>query len=370
MIAGALGTTLAGVAITLPARSTGLIYPDTRVLGIDVAGLSRDECETLLRQAFASLETHAVTFTFEDQSWQASLEDLGMTIDYHAMVDAAFAHGRSANPVTRYATLASQGDVADIPLVLTANDLVRDRYLDTLHEQIAVEPVNAQLARRGTTVEIRPEKLGRALDLDAAREQTTRAVATGRAIEVPLPTIEVEPELYADQLEAAREDAVVLIADPIVFTHDGTSYDFDSNELSGALAIAPDGSASLDPERLQERMQAIADHASIPAQNVTLGWDGGLYVIEEDVDGLGVDMEEFAARIQAAARSTDQRTVELPTEVVRAAARADNLDELGIEAHLAYGTSLYTGSNATRVANVIVAADNISHKMVGPGETF
>jgi vancomycin resistance protein YoaR len=117
-------------------------------------------------------------------------------------------------------------------------------------------------------------------------------------------------------------------------------------------------------------MQAIADHASIPPVNVKLGWDAGLYVVEEEVDGLGVDMEEFGKRILEAARTTDQRTVELPTQVVRAPARSDNLDELGIEAHLAYGSSLYTGSNETRAANVIVAANNISYKMVGPGETF
>jgi vancomycin resistance protein YoaR len=109
---------------------------------------------------------------------------------------------------------------------------------------------------------------------------------------------------------------------------------------------------------------------SIPPVNAKLGWDGGLYLEEEDVDGLGVDMEAFGQRILEASRSTSERTVELPTQIVKAPARADNIDELGITEHLASGSSLYTGSNETRAANVIVSAQNISYKMVGPGETF
>ena len=370
MIAGAVGTTVAAVAVVLPARSSGHMYPDTRVLGIDVAGLSRAETETLLREAFAPLEAHAATFTFEDNEWRPTLVDLGMAIDYQAMLDEAFDHGRSRNPIDRYATLASQRAPHDVPIQFISNDVAFTTYLATLDARIAIEPVNSLLARRGTEIEIVPEKLGRTLDTDHARQATASAVSGGHALEIPLQTIDVQPNLYADQLEAARDDAVVLIADPVVFTHEGESYPVDSNQLAGALKIEGDGSASLDVEKLGERMQEIADATIVAPVNVQVGWDSGPYVIENDVDGLGVDMDAFGQRLLKAAHSRDARTVELPMETLKAAARADNLDDLGLEAHLAYGSSLYTGSNETRAANVIASANNISYKMVGPGETF
>jgi vancomycin resistance protein YoaR len=370
LIGGVVGATAAAVAIALPARSSGEMYPDTRVQGVDVSGLSRKESETLLRNAFAPLEAYACSFTFEDKEWRASLLDLGITVEYQKMLDDAFAHGRSINPFERYATLASQGDPRNVPIQYSINEDTFGKYLAALDSEIRIEPVNAQLARRGTDVEIVKERIGRTLDLDHARQATNDALATGRAMSVALKTLDVQPNLYADQLEAAREEATLLIADPIVFTHEDVTYDFDTNELAGALTIKEGGEAALDLEKLKERMTAIADDASIPPVNVKLGWDSGIYVVEDDVDGLGVNMDEFGKRILAASRSTDARTVELPTEVVKAPARTDNVDELGITEHLASGSSLYTGSNETRAANVLAAANNISYKMVGPGETF
>jgi len=69
------------------------------------------------------------------------------------------------------------------------------------------------------------------------------------------------------------------------------------------------------------------------------------------------------------ARSTN-RTVPLPVRTLKARARSDNIDELGLEGHLTYGSSSFAGSSETRAANVVAACTNISYKLVGPGELF
>ncbi|HYJ13129.1 MAG TPA: VanW family protein [Thermomicrobiales bacterium] len=369
-VAAAAGLTVAGIGIALPARSADQMYPQTHLHGIDVGGMTRSEAEVALRNALAPLEIRAATFTFEDQRWDASLADLGMSIDVASMIDSAYAQGRSNNPFARFASLAHQGENTNTPLVVVTNQTVLDRFLETINNQISIEPANALLVRRGTGVEIREEKIGRKIDLESARQATSEAVSTGTAHDIPVPTLDVQPNLYASQLESARDEATLLIADPVVFTHGDVSYDFDSNELAGALVIGDDGSASLDLEKLSERMQEIANDATIPPINVKLGWDSGLYVVEDDVDGVGVDMEEFGNLILETTRNRDDRTVELPMMTVRASARTDNIDDLGITDHISYGSSLYTGSNETRAANVVVSANNISYKIVGPGETF
>jgi vancomycin resistance protein YoaR len=154
-----------------------------------------------------------------------------------------------------------------------------------------------------------------------------------------------------------------------VFTHGGDSYDIDTDELTGALAIDRDGKASLNLDKLKTRMDDIAAAVLVPAQNVTLGWNDGLYVIEDDVDGTGVAMEEWQALLLDTARTT-RRTVELPTETLKAKARTDNINELGIDTHLAYGSSSFAGSSETRYLNVVAACNNVSYKLVGPGEKF
>jgi vancomycin resistance protein YoaR len=100
-----------------------------------------------------------------------------------------------------------------------------------------------------------------------------------------------------------------------------------------------------------------------------LGWDGGLFLVEDDIDGAGVDMDAFRQLLLDTARSTE-RTVPLPMVTLKAEARTDNMHELGLDGHLAYGSSSFAGSSETRAANVVAACNNISYKLVPPGGSF
>lgn len=369
LAAGVVGATAVGAMVALPAMAAGKFYSGTQVQGIDLSGLDRTEGEDVLRAAFTPLEDLAVIYTFEGQEWSASLTDLGFIVDYETMVAEAWDTGRGDNVIERYQILLDQGGTHNVPLRLLQDDQKLDAYLGNIGDQIAIPARNARLVRNGTAIEIMDHAIGRAIDLDAVRQATITAVNTGRSSTIELSTREVPPDVNANDLAGAKEDAILLVGEPVVFTHNGEFYDIDTEELTGALLINGAGEAALDLENLNQRMTDIANAVLVPAQNVVLGWEDGVYVIEDDQDGVGVDMEAFQQLLLETARKTD-RTVELPTNVLKAAARTDNVNELGIEAHLAYGSSSFAGSSETRYLNILAAADNVSYKMVGPGEKF
>ncbi len=369
LVAGALGTTVGAVAVALPARSQGQFYPGTSVQGIAVAGMSRSDSEEMLRSAFTPLEDRAVTYAFEDQSWDASLTDLGMIVDYESMLERAWTQGRDGSVIDRYATLLDQGGQHNVPLSVIQDDLKLSAFLENIGEQIHIDSENARLVQRGSEIDILADATGRALDLEAVRDETIGAVLTGRTSTIELKTIPLPPDVTAAGLEGAREDAILLVGEPVIFTFGEVAYDIDTEELAGALAIDADGKAALDLDKLQERLQQIAGDVLTPAQNVTLGWDDGVYVIDDDVDGTGVDMDAIGPLLLETAR-TKNRTVVLPVQTLKAGARADNIDELGLEGHLTYGSSSFAGSSETRALNVVAACNNVSYKLVGPGEQF
>lgn len=369
LVAGVAGATAVGALVVLPALATGEFYTGTQVQGIDLSGLDRTTGEDVLRAAFTPLEDLAVTYTFEGQEWTSSLSDLGFIVDYETMVNEAWSAGRGSNVFERYQILLDQGDTHNVPLRLLQDDLKLDAYLGNLGDQIAIEPRNARLVRNGSAIEITDHQIGRALNLDAVRQATITAVNTGRSSTVELSTVEVPPDVTAADLAGAKDDAILLVGQPVVFAHDGDYYNIDSEQLTGALLINDAGDAALDLEKLNQRMTDIANAVLVPAENVVLGWDDGVYVIEDDKEGVGVDMEAFQQLLLETARQTE-RTVDLPTQVLKADARTDNVAELGIEAHLAYGSSSFAGSSETRYLNILAAADNVSYKMVGPGEKF
>ena len=369
MVAGSLGTTMAAVAIALPARCSGNVYPGTNVHGINLSGMSGAAGETLLRSTFRAMESNAVTYTFEGRTWNAGVADLGMAVDYDAMIEGAMAQGRDGSVADRYLTLLAEGEERRVPLVIARDDATLASYLAGIATEIETEARNARLIRNGAQVDIRDHVAGRRLDIEQARTATIAAVSTGRTSTIELTTTPLAPEVTSSQLEAAREEALLLIGEPIIFTYGNDNFPIDSESLTAALVIDRDGTASLMAERIGDRLDEIASAVSTAPRNVMLGWDDGLYVVEDDVDGLALDRETLAHILTETARS-ETRTAPLPVTPIRAEARADNVDDLGINGHLAYGSSSFAGSSETRATNIVVSANNVSYKLVGPGEFF
>ncbi len=368
-VAGSMGTIVTAAALALPATTVGKIYPGTRVAGIDVSGMTPEAATEHLRAELAAVEAHAATFTFDGQRWEASLADLGISIDYDLMVEQAMAHGRNGSVIDRYTSLLGGDDDDEVEMRLVRDDSTLRSWLETIENDIAVEPHSARLQNDDGEISIIEHVTGRTLDWDQLISDTNRSVVGIDVVSIPVAVVPVEPKVTTAKLSAAREHATRLISEPIYFTYDGDVYPVDVPTLTAALEIDENNTASLDLSLLTTRLDAIAAAVFTPAQNIKLGWNDGLFVVEDDVDGLEVDRDAFEADVARVVASAE-RSAPLPVVPVRAGARADNLDELGLEGHLAYGGSSFAGSSETRAENVAVSARNISYKLVAPGELF
>lgn len=369
IIAGAVGSAAAAGIGVLPARCSGKIYPGVSVNGIDVSGMTPEDGKDALRSVFAGFESGAVTFVYDQRSWTASLADLGMAVDYQSVLRTAMGTVRDQGVVQRYSSLIQPHDRHEVPLFLREDPARLDRYLESIAAEIAVEPRDARLDKSGADVKVLEHRVGRVMDVDRARQAVVRQVRGGKPVTIEIEVKEVPPRVTASDLESAKTAARRLVSEPVVFTLGDAEYIFDSDMLAGALVIGPESAVSLDATRLDNRISAIEQDVSVAPQNVVLGWDNGVYVIEYDAPGRALDREKLLERLNAAAAS-DERVEPLPVVEVRAAARADNVDELGVEAHIGVGSSSFAGSSYERAVNVGAAAHNVNYKLIGPGEEF
>jgi vancomycin resistance protein YoaR len=365
---GAATAAAAGIGIA-PARCSGKFYPGVAVNGIDVSGMTIEEGEKRLRQELAAFESAAVTFVDGDRSWTASLEDLGMAVDYSSMLSTAMDSVRGEGVLNQYSHLVQRDARHEVSLFLHQDRAALDSFVEGIARDISVEPRDARLYKSGASVETLDHRIGRSLDVDDAIEKATRAVRSGRSATVRLSVSELTPDVTREALEASKAAATRLISEPVVFTLDDREFVLDTDQLSAALSIGGDNSVSLDTARMEDRIAAIERDVAIAPKNVTLAWDGGLYVVEGDTPGRKLDRDALAERLGELAASSD-RIAALPVAEVKAPARADNLDELGLETHLASGYSSFVGSSYERAANVEVSARNINYKLIGPGEEF
>lgn len=369
MLAGSVGAIAFVGTAAIPLQCAGKIYPGTQVQGISVAGMTPDNGEEMLREHLGLYGAHAVTFEFEGKVWQPSLEALGVSIDYETVLDRAMDEGRRGGLIDRYRTYLTHEVSREVGLAFQKDTTVLAAYIEEIGKDVYVAPRNATLTQHDGDIGIQAEIAGRALDRDAAIRATLELVRAGESGVIPLRTMSVAPAVTANDLQGAKEDAWRLVSEPVVFVRDDVDYPVESEHLTAALKIGSDNLASLDTSRLGERMKQIAQGVAVPPRNVKLGWNGGLYVHRDDSDGVEADVEAMATLIQDLA-ATSRRRVELPTKPVQAAARANNVNELGIDEHIGAGSSSFAGSSTARSANVGVSADNISFKLVGPGDRF
>lgn len=367
-MAGALALMASVPAAALPARYAGQVYPGTSVQGVKLNGLTRDEALARLQSHFTAFEQRAATLRFETDVWSATLADLGGSIDYDATLDSAMAHGRESF-ADRYTTFFAADDSTIIEPVITIDEAKTRAYLETIAPAIDIEARNARLFRSSGEIRMIDSVEGRALDRDAAVKALSAIMQSGSTGEVELQTQVVAPEVTSAALEKNKNRAVTLIGEAVALNHGDLVYNISAEQLAQALVIDKTNIPQIDATRLADRLDAIAADIYVSPTNVMLGWNDGLYVVKEDIDGLEMDREATEALIVKLASGTE-RSGALPTKPAKAAARADNMDELGIDTHLAYGSSSFAGSSWERATNVAVAAQNISYKLVAPGDTF
>lgn len=368
LLGGALATVAAVPVAALPARYGGQVYPGAAVHSVNLGGLTRDEAITRLHDHLSPYEQLAATVRFEEQIWTVTLADVGGTVNYEATIDRAMEHGRESWG-DRYTAFFADELSAPIELVIDWDPNKAYSWLESIAPAVDIDARNARLYRGDGEIMMIDSVDGRALDRDAAVDDFELAIISQEHADITLTTDVVAPEVTSAELEPYKNQAIRLIGEQVVLKHGDLNYPVSAEQLAQALVIDESNQPTIDPERLADRLNAIAAVVYVPPQNVMLGWDAGLYVVKEDVDGLEMDREAAEQVIVELAQS-DERSAEMPTRPAKASARADNLDELGIETHLAYGSSSFAGSSWERATNVGVAATNISYKLVAPGETF
>lgn len=368
LLAGAVATVVAVPVAALPARYGGQIYPGAAVHNVHLGGLTRDEAIARLHDSLSPYEQLAATFRFEQDIWTATLAEVGASINYEATIDLAMAHGRESWG-DRYTAFFADEFSAPIELVIDWNSDKAYSWLESIAPAIDIDARNARLYRGDGEIQMIDSIEGRALNRDSAVDAIEKAITSQEHADITLTTTAVEPEVSTAELEPYKSQAIRLIGEQIVLKHNGLNYPVSAEHLAQALIIDESNKPRIDPEKLSDRLNAIAADMYVAPQNAMLGWDAGLYVVKDDVDGLEMDREAAEQLVIELAQS-DERSAEMPTRPAKARARADNLDELGIETRLAYGSSSFAGSSWERATNVGVAANNISYKLVAPGETF
>lgn len=302
----------------------GRVYPGIQYGAANLGGKSPYDAETRLRRELSDFENRALTVKFEDQEWHASLAEIGFSVNYQAMMAVAMDHGRTYGPLDRYQTYVQHDAAREVPLMLHEDTKSLRGFMRDIANEIDISPTDARLEMVDGDVVIIPEIEGRATDVELAFTSALQMLRDGRQADVTLETNPVAADVTQEHLAGAKEDAWKLIHQGIVLIHGDNEYPVSREALTQALQIDDHNQASIDPTALGERFNQISNATRVAPTNVMLGWDGGPFVVAEDVDGAEVDIDKLHDLVVELAGSS-KRLARLPMRAVRADARADNI---------------------------------------------
>ncbi len=291
VLAAGIGT---GVLYAWGQQYDGRVLPGVRVGSTELGGLTREQAEAAIANAYGSLGTGQITLTGPDgQTTTLSYADVGRGPDTSALVDAALAAGRQGEPLANLIggpKAAIHGVTLDSAVTYDRDKLAA--AVETLATRIDQTPVDASVsAGQGGTFSVSSAKDGRAVDKAAlltALDQQLAALGTPASITMAVPVVPLAPAVATASAEAAKAAAERMAADVVVARGDD-SWTIAGTSLTPLISFstAADGTITpvLDESGLDPILTTLAKKVNQTAQ------DAGLKLVSGRVVATGTSRE-------------------------------------------------------------------------------
>ncbi len=333
--------TWVGIGVPVLVGAAGAAYatyyhdralPGSSVVGIDVAGLTRDEVANALR---AKADGVVIDLTLPDGHKQASLADLGTAVD----VDATLARVFSANEDwSSYAKALRES--RPVAVVTTADRTKLSAFLTDLGESYARRPVDAtvSLAKNKESFTVSPGVAGRSLEATGLADIAAQAAASLTSSAATTSLVDREPEVTTAEAKALADKANAVVQTAAEMTAGERTFAPSEAEKASWVTLPADVAAAPEVDAAKVTAWVAAHVKSIdtaPTSGMRYLTSTGtlLRVITPASDGIQVtNSADVATSLTAALDGGKDTTATVKTKVLPAtwtertlAAGAENL---------------------------------------------
>ena len=292
------------------------MYPKVMVASVDIGGLTRGQAQAKLEAKIAELNNNGPEITYNDQTLQPKLDEMGVTFDINKILDQAFSYGRNSNlpeKIKENYQLVRNGFKIEIKPQINQEQF--DNYLSQLASVVEKNPVNAQLSISNGQTEMTSSEKGRGLDKTKLKDDLTALINSGTTSgKIVMQTSDLAPTVTEEgTIEAKQQAEKYIAAAPITVTFEGSAWTADRSEIGSWIKFSEKGdklAATVSPGTY---INWVAKQVEIAPQDREIE-DGTGNVLAEGQDGRGADTNTLTAQINdALARGQSGSTFALAT---------------------------------------------------------
>lgn len=383
LLALVLATT---ISLIVALRSSGLVMPGVSVAGIRLDGLDRSSAAQRLSAELPSLSTGSATLVVDGAALIVPYARIGRGYELDTMLDAAFAAGRAADPLTnavdrlrllvRGAVLAPVAHAYDADAIGLVTSEIATRF--------SHDPVAASIGLEHGTFVVKPASDGMQLDADAIRRALGDAISTTDPADV---TVKLSSRPIAASISTADALAAAVSARAIAGSMLSLVAKGDApRQLSPAqlaalvrfdsVAGAP-YAPRVDVSAVSALLAKLAPQLARSPRDASYAFGSdGIYGVVPAVVGRTLDV---AATTTALAAALDARAAGAasPQAALAFSVTQPSLSTAAAQAAMpkirpmsSWTTYYVPGEGNFWGANISIPARDIDHKVLAPGEWF
>ncbi len=378
-----IGLALLGFEVVYADR----VYPGVHVQEIDLSGMTLEETHQILGEALRYAQEGHLQFTYKDQAWEFTPNDLGYRIDPSTSAEEAFGVGRQHWLPTNLVEKAQAWfSGVQISPVASYDERMALSVLQSIAAEIDQPVVEASLALQNTDVVVVSGQVGREVDIPGTLGAIAPTLLQMQDAVIPLLVEETEPVIMDVGPQAVLARAI--LSEPLVLTApdpeggEALSWSIAPEDLAAMLNVRRvDGDQADEPayrigvnENLfNVYLSSLAPSLSVNPVNARFIFNDDtrqLDVMEPAVIGRELDIEASVEKINANLVDGAHEIGLAFTTLNPAVTDSATGEELGITELVHQETSYFFGSEAARVQNIRAASARFHGLLIAPGETF
>ena len=364
LLAVALGVT-AGLYATTVVLGSDDAPEGTRVMGVDIGGLSRAEATERLNQTWSGRTSGVIAVDAMGQSTTIPMS----AVNFDIPATVADASTNRWWPWDLATTFFGGGDVAPVMSVEPGALNMAVSELEGAAGNAAKEP---EIAYDGLKPVVLEGREGPSVDTSRAAAAVVTAVIAGKS-SIALPVVTLAPAVSRYEVDrVASKLAPTAVASPVRLTVGDQTIDITPDDLAAVVTFEADGSsltAKVDGNALVARLGDRVPGAVPPTAATYEEIDGNPQVVPSTV-GRGLDPALLAAEVQSVLGMTGaDRSVRMSLSDLYPAAIPADLQALGVTTEVSTFTQHFDPAEYRRI-NIGEASRRLNGTVVMPGEVF
>lgn len=347
------------------------IYPNIKISGIDVSGLTIAEANSSLTQKVKVPES--VRITTQSQTYTLLLKDIGFSYDINSSSERAFNYTRTGNVVydiqKRLALITKD---IDLGLNINVDEEKFSKFVSVISGQNSIEPVYPSITVSNGRVFVNSGTAGVEVNQERLKIQIRKNLAYGLTDDIDIPLTQIDNSLTPQESASLKLRAERLLNKTLITKFEYNTFEFKDVQLIKFI----DPKSKYDKELINQEILKISTQIDRQPQNSKFSFENGKVVeFLPSKDGVKTDKESLAKLITDSLEVLDKQDlkileIEIPVKKTAPEITNDKVNNLGIKELIGRGTSTYYGSIPSRVHNVSLATSRINGTLVAPGETF